>query len=34
MKELENLAKEGRINEDASLRDQQSAIVNAPLSED
>lgn len=31
MKRLEPLAKEGKINEDASIRDRQSAIINAPI---
>lgn len=31
MKSLEALAQEGRINEDASIRDRQSIIINAPL---
>ncbi len=31
MKLLEALAREGRINENASIRDRQSSIVNAPI---
>jgi uncharacterized membrane protein len=31
MKELESQAKEGRINENASIRDRQSVIINGPI---
>lgn len=31
MKALEKQAKEGKINENASIRDKQSAIINAPI---
>lgn len=31
MKKLEEKAREGRINENASIRDRQSAIINAPI---
>ncbi|MEQ9230642.1 MAG: SRPBCC family protein [Cyclobacteriaceae bacterium] len=31
MKELEKSAKDGRINENASIRDRQSLIINAPI---
>jgi uncharacterized protein YndB with AHSA1/START domain len=31
MNALENKAREGRINEDASIRDRQSVIINAPI---
>ena len=31
MKDLSRIAKEGRINEDASLTDRQSIIINAPI---
>lgn len=31
MKALESIAREGRINENASIRDRQSTIINAPI---
>lgn len=33
MKKLEKLAKEGRINENASIKDSHSTIINAPIDE-